>query len=87
MDFETALRNQIEAKSKQSAGDQRIMDILDSKPSRRRDRQLDRMARHAAAAAQLSGDPSTIDWSTVDWSKLLETIMTVLLKLLPLLLA
>ncbi len=86
MDFETALREQLEAKGRLTAGDKRIMEILDARPSRRRTRQLDRMARFAAAAVAVPGDPATIDWSSIDWSKALATILSVLIKLLPLLL-
>ena len=85
MDFAAALKKQIEADPHDTAKGQRILDIINSPPSRRRDRRLARMEAHARAAADLGN--GKIDWSKIDWQKLLSTILDVLVKLLPLILA
>ena len=86
-DFAANLSAQLEAKPKLSMREQRIKSILDAPPSKRKDRRLARMENHARAA--INADPKTgaIDWSTIDWAKLLSTIIDILAKLLPLILA
>ena len=85
MTFEQALREQCEKTSDRKRRAKRILAVLDSRPSKRRTRRLERMERHAAA--ELGRDASEIgDWSEIDWSKVFEMILKVLLTLLPLLL-
>lgn len=86
MDFETALRAQIEVSASRRRRARRVLEILDSRPSRRRTRQLARMERHALAALDSDAKIGAIDWSAIDWAKVFEKILEVLLKLLPLLL-
>lgn len=83
MDFETALRAQI-ATRKATRRAKRLLAILDAPRSRARTRRIERMERHAAAAAGLNSTAG-IDWESIDWSKLFETILSILMKLLPLL--
>lgn len=84
MTFEQSLRAAIQADPARRRRARRIQEVLDMRPGRRRQRVLDRMARHAAAA--LGEEPSAIDWSQVDWAKVFDLILKVLLALLPLLL-
>ncbi len=84
MNFEDALREQIEARPRLGLKGRRIRAILDARPSKRRTRQLERMEAHAAAVV---GKPAgAIDWSAIDWAKLFEQILALLLALLPFLL-
>ncbi len=86
MNFETALREQIESRPKLGLRGKRILAILDAKPSKRRTRRIERMERHAAVAAGFTNTVG-IDWSQIDWKKLFDTILELLLKFLPLILA
>lgn len=82
--FEVNLQEQLTGTPVLVRRAKRILDILNSPPSPRRTRRIARMERHAAAAIDATGK---IDWSKVDWAKFLETILAVLLKLLPFILA
>lgn len=84
MDFETALRKQLEKRpDRNRIARRRILAVLDAKPSKARTRRLARMER--AAAGVVGADAGAIDWSAVDWLKLFETILAVVLKILDLL--
>lgn len=85
--FEMNLRLAIMAKPKRSKRDERILNILDAPPSARRDKRLARMENHARAVAGIDPKTGAIDWSKIDWAKLLKSIMSLLAKLLPLILA
>ena len=78
--FEQALRENLEAQPTQRRRSARILEVLDSRPSRRRTRILERMEKHARAEAGFQGK----DWGAVDWPSLLKSILDILLKLLPL---
>ena len=81
MNFEDALRDQIESRPRLGLKGRRIRAILDARPSKRRTRQLERMEAHAAAVV---GKPAgAIDWSAVNWPALFEKILAVLLAILP----
>jgi hypothetical protein len=71
-------------KPKLSAGEYRILCILQNKRSKRRARRIARMEAHARAAI---AEGREVDWSAVDWSAILKQILEVLVKLLPLILA
>lgn len=86
MDFATALREQIVSRKATRRG-KRLLALIDSKPSKRRTRVLARLESHARVAAAEGGvtfGVGAIDWSKIDWGKLFETILTLLLRLLPL---
>lgn len=80
--FETALRESLEAQPQQSRRARRLLDVLNSRPSRRRERVLARLESHARAETGFRGK----DWSAIDWPSVLKTLLDILLKLLPLLL-
>jgi hypothetical protein len=80
--FEQALRENLEAQPKQRRRARRLLEALDARPSRRRDRMLARMEAHARAETGFKGK----DWGAVDWKTILGSLLEMLLKLLPLLL-
>lgn len=86
-DFASGLKAAIEAKAKPSKRELKILEIIDAKPSKRRDRRLARMENHARAVAGIDPETGAIDWSKIDWNKLLDAIIAILTKLLPLILA
>jgi hypothetical protein len=87
MNFEDALRTQLDADPSVSRRAKKLREVLDSRPSRRRTRVLERLERHAAA--HLGRDVSEVDdWSpnkvgAVDWKKIID----LLIQILPLILA
>lgn len=83
MDFATALREQIVTR-KATRRSKRLLALIDSKPSDKRTRILERLERHARVAANLHEDADGVDWSKIDWGALFETILALVLKLLPL---
>ena len=85
--FEDGLRAAIEAKPKLSARDRRILEILNGPDSKRKRKRLARMENYARAEAGIDPNTGAIDWSEVNWAKLLENIIAILSKLLPLILA
>jgi hypothetical protein len=97
--FAEAFREHLTAEPTLKRRGKRLLAIIDGPPSKRRTRQLDRMERHAVAALDdkhlarlgikataLAGGGLGIDWSQVDWGKVLQTILEILMKILPLLL-
>ena len=84
MTFEQALREQCEKTTDRKRRSKRILAVLNSKPSKRRTRQLERMEQHAKVELEMTWRVN-IDWSEIDWSKVFETILKLLLALLPLL--
>lgn len=91
--FESALREQIESRPK-TRRTRAIQKILDAKPSRRRTRILARLERHAQVhVEETTGKPmkvganGAIDWSSIDWTKLFESILSLLMLILPLFLS
>jgi len=72
--------------------EEKILKLLQEKPKnaaqqRRKDRRVARLENHARAAIDRSPMDGWIDWSSFDWAKLLETILKVLVAILPLILA
>jgi hypothetical protein len=86
MDFEQALREQLEADPKRTLRARLLLEVLNRRPSKRRTWILNRLEAHAAAAAGVE-DQVGIDWGAINWQKLFETILQILLAILPLLLA
>jgi hypothetical protein len=89
VNFETALRAQVEKRPRLGLKGRRILSVLNSRPSKRRARILARWEEVATAAvhAQAGTDPGktgAIDWENIDWKKLFQTILELLLKFLPL---
>ena len=93
MDFATALKTQLENMPKRSVKEQSVLDIVNAKDSRRRTRRLHRMENAARGGADLHPEMGEVDWGDraaggqIDWKNLLSTILGILVKLLPLLLA
>lgn len=91
MDFETALREQLETQPRGRIRGKRLLKILDSKPSKRRTRILARLEAHArthlVSEGVVGADAVGFDWSSVDWQKVFDVILKILLALLPFLLA
>ena len=97
--FVTGLKTSLESDPNLKRRGKRILDIVNSPPSKRRDRVLERLQAHSKASlpdAQLKKASSTgdmhgvIDWSKltqIDWGKIIEVILPILLKLLPILIA
>jgi len=80
--FAGALQTQLAKKEKLSPGERRLLRILNSEDSPRRDRQLARMERFVRADLNLPA--GAVDWSRVDWPSLLTQILQLLIQLLPL---
>jgi hypothetical protein len=84
--FAGAMQKQLEAKGNLSRDEKRVLKILNSQDSARRDRQLAKMERHARAELGY-GVNGEVDWSAdVDWSEVFRLILELLIRLLPLLL-
>jgi hypothetical protein len=83
--FAGALQKQLEGKGNLSRDEKRVLKILNSQDSPRRDRQLAKMERHARAEMGW-GMNGEIDWSAdVDWLEVFTIILELLIRLLPLL--
>lgn len=93
MDFETALREQLNARPKsrfRGRWAQRLLKLVNGPPSAKRTRILARLESHARAHLVSEGMASAtgaIDWSSIDWNKVFDTILKILMALLPFLLA
>jgi hypothetical protein len=86
--FAAELQAHLEADPNLRRRGKRILDVLKSRPSKKKDRTIARMERHAAAAIEREApteDGVSIDWSQIDWKKWLGIILKILLMLLPLL--
>ena len=89
--FAAELKSHLEADPKLSRRGKKVLELLNARPSKRKDRQIARMEAHvtvelrAMGAVGFAGE-GAIDWSAIDWQKLLMTILEILIKLLPLLL-
>lgn len=84
--FAAALQQKLAGKEKLTLDERRILRIINAKDSARRTRQLERMEGHVRVHLDFGTRP--VDWSRdIDWPVLLETILRLLVKLLPLLLA
>jgi hypothetical protein len=89
--FEGSLRVHLEkAGPEKKRQTRKLRELLDSPPSRRRTRLLERLERHTIAHLQAEGKLGNeatfgaIDWSTVDWNKILDFVMKLLTMLIPL---
>ena len=83
--FAGALQKELAERGSQSLAERRIMRILNSPDSDRRDRQVTRMERHVRVHLDLS-PTAAIDWSAINWAELFAVILELLKKLLPLIL-
>lgn len=82
MDFATALRQQIVTR-KATRRSKRLLELIDGPKSARRTRVLERLESHARVTAGVA-QAGAIDWSSIDWGKLFESILQLVLMLLPL---
>lgn len=82
--FAAELEAHLESKPDLRRRGKKILAVIQSRPSKKKDRILARMERHAAAAIDRDVGVG-IDWSEIDWKKVIEIIIKVLLMLLPLL--
>jgi hypothetical protein len=83
--FETALRGEL-AKHPDHPHTARVLKVLDMESGARRNRILNRMERHVATHLDV-GDVAKFDWQSVDWASLFDTIVKLIIALLPLLMA
>ena len=83
MTFEQALREQLTATPDLRRRGKKILAILNARPSRKRERQIHRMRKHVEAEIPYEVDYD--EWDEIDWPTLLESILRLLLLLLPLL--
>lgn len=92
MDFETALKAQLEARPKsrfRGRWARRLLSIVNGPASKKRTQILARLEAHARAHLASEGVVSAtgaIDWSSIDWAKVFDILLKILLALLPLLL-
>lgn len=77
--FEHGLRNALESDPALSRRGQRILAVLNARPSKRRTRRLERMERHARA--HFGGEVG--DWSDFAWGTFIDVLIRILLALLP----
>lgn len=82
MDFRIELKDTLEADPKLARRGQKILALLNARPSRRRDRRVARMEAFARAQTGFEGD-----WADLDWKSLIGQLLQMFLKLLPLILA
>lgn len=82
MDFETALRREIESRPRLGLRGKRILAVLDARPSKKRTRHIARMERHTAIALSLDG-LDVIDWDSVNWKAVFDRVLQLLLAILP----
>lgn len=80
--FAGALQKHVTGKTLQ---ERKILNIINAPDSPRRDRQLARMERHVRAELNIPSNQA-VDWSAIDWPTLIQTILQLLIKLLPLIL-
>jgi len=82
--FETALRQQCEATTKRKRRAKRLLAVLDMEDGPRRRRILARLERHAAAHLEVEeGMVGAIDWGSIDWERLFESLLKLLMMILP----
>ena len=79
MTFEQALRQQLEATPDRKRRGKKLLALLNSPKSKRRTRKIERLQRHAEA--HIGREPG--DWSDIDWASLFDTLLKLLLALLP----
>lgn len=86
MTFLEALREQVEVKK--SKRGRLLLRRLDSMTPARRKRVVARLEKHATtfvvAEGVKAGPAGAIDWSSIDWAKLFESLLKLLMLLLPL---
>lgn len=78
MNFETALRQQIEARPRKSMRDRKILAVLDGPKNEKRAKKLAKWESHARLEAGFGQTVTGIDWSKVDWKKLIENILAII---------
>lgn len=89
-DFVLNLEKQIEATGSRRRRAARVLAILKAPDSLRRTRQVEMMEAHCAAqvrCVQGRAAHAEIDWSKIDWAALFDTLIKLLIALLPLLIA
>lgn len=77
--FAEKLKQHLEASPKLTRRGAKVLAVLKSRPSRRKERQIRRMELHAAAELDQDG---AVDWNALNWDRLIEQILSVLLKVL-----
>lgn len=83
--FEQALAAHLQAKTKPTASERRLMRILElPADNRRRQRVLGHVEATATAELRNGGTVGAIDWSSIDWEKLLASIMKLIEMILKL---
>ena len=82
--FDGALAVQMKSQKHLTAGERKVAAILNSPDSPTRSRKVAYMESHIRVALDLS-PTAAIDWSTINWAKVFQTIMSILIALLPLL--
>lgn len=91
MDFETALKEQLNSRPKgwfRARIAQRLLKLVNGPPSAKRTRILAKLESHVRAHLVNEGVVGAsavgFDFSTIDWAKLFESIFKLLMLLLPL---
>ena len=90
--FAEGLRAALEADPPRRRKAKRLYQLLDAKPSKKKERRLRVLERCVQAHLEdglemtLVTGPLGIDWSQVDWMKVLDIVLKIAMVLLPLLL-
>lgn len=82
--FAGALQKQLLMKEKLTFRERRILDIINSPHSAKRDRVLYRMELAARGALDIHANEA-VNWGEVDWPRVIRIILAILVELLPLL--
>ena len=83
--FAGAIKAQLEMKENLTLRERRILHIINSPDSAKRDRQLYRMELAVRGALDLHANEA-VNWSEIDWPRVIGVILEILVRLLPLLL-
>jgi hypothetical protein len=89
MEFAEVFKKQIESR-KATRRSKKLLEVINSKPSRSRTRILERLERHARVHLEGEGVALTNGWEGVgerDWDKFFDGLLKFIMKILPLLLA
>ena len=85
MNFADALMKAMDDQPKQGRRGVYVRELLHARTSKRKERQLARMEKHARVQLGIHED-DVVDWSAKDWKKILGPLLDLLLKILPLIL-
>lgn len=86
MTFAESLKQHLESKSRLTRGEERVIEVLKMRPSKKKERILRAMESHVRAHFGES-NPVRGDWESFDWATLLPIVLKIIVTLLPLLLA